>query len=1107
MLAAGAASLLGLELVDGAETRADGSANVVGVAPAVACVGRSVGTSRNLATEAEVGSFVETVVGLTADLVGAAEEVGGGGAPVAAVEGAELVAGEGGCAGGLGAAAVCRDNRDSVEVGRPGVTAVDSVDGWDTYQLSCGLTGGAANIYTIFGDSTTTLSAPAAYQEAAPFGSNIGGVNPAFVAVSASAAVDSWLTVGMTGGNSGALSSIGIDWDSWTADSALSADNGAVFWMVPDDGPAGTVVLAQITVTAGSTGSVTMGAQGRSASGGDWTDAGVTFNLGGGGGGGAPSIGGANCDATVTVVDSLDGWDTYQLGLALTNGASNIYTVFGDSTTTLTAPAAYQEAAPFGANVGGVSPAFVAVSASAGVDSWLSVGPSDGSAGGALSSIGIDWDSWTADSALSADNGAVFWMVPDNGPSGSAIVGQITIPAGTSGTVTMGAQGRSASGGDWTNQGITFNIGGGAAAPPPPSSIGGDNCDATVTVVDSLDGWNTYQLGLALTNGASNIYTVFGDSTTTLTAPAAYQEAAPFGANVGGVSPAFVAVSASAGVDSWLSVGPSDGSAGGALSSIGIDWDSWTADSALSADNGAVFWMVPDNGPSGSAIVGQITIPAGTSGTVTMGAQGRSASGDDWKNQGITFNIGGGGGGSAPSPPPSSTPVNPGDVAECPTDYAFAGPAFVDISTTGTQITDWAQNPDDGWFEIALPFTMPWYGLTEDVIHVGTNGYITFGTEHFAFGNSAPFPGTPAGPVDGVIGVYWADINPDPAANVAGAGVFYQAFGADSMVVQWHNVVYWTANADPTTNTFQATLFSSGGVILAYGAMNDATGTLSWSEESIGYESQDGASGVQISWDAVPESNTAYYIPPVCTFLTEPPAPPPEYLCDAEDMMVDWTGGFHAAGHAVFDGYGGTHDARTTSEAQVVIADPLNGCVGDETGDGQASPTGLANAAAMPGKIALIRRGVCFFTTKVVNAQNAGAIGAVIYNDDRPGTVVMSGPDVGITIPSVFIEGTDGDALNAAVTADSSTIVSIHCDAESRHLNVCDAEDMVLDWTGGFHVSGHAVFDGYGGVHNADDTANAQIVIADPLNGCVGDETGDGQASPTGLANAAAMPG
>ena len=123
-------------------------------------------------------------------------------------------------------------------------------------------------------------------------------------------------------------------------------------------------------------------------------------------------------------------------------------------------------------------------------------------------------------------------------------------------------------------------------------------------------------------------------------------------------------------------------------------------------------------------------------------------------------------------------------------------------------------------------------------------------------------------------------------------------------------------------------------------------------------------------------------------------------------MMLDWTGGFHASGHAVFDGYGGVHDSALTASTQMIVADPLNGCMGTDVNmDGRATVVGSADwvgnfaDGSMDGKIALIQRGACFFTSKVINAQNAGAIGVVIYNDHRPGTVTMSGPDVGITIP------------------------------------------------------------------------------------------------------------
>ena len=123
-------------------------------------------------------------------------------------------------------------------------------------------------------------------------------------------------------------------------------------------------------------------------------------------------------------------------------------------------------------------------------------------------------------------------------------------------------------------------------------------------------------------------------------------------------------------------------------------------------------------------------------------------------------------------------------------------------------------------------------------------------------------------------------------------------------------------------------------------------------------------------------------------------------------MMLDWTGGFHASGHAVFDGYDGVHDSALTASTQMIVADPLNGCMGTNVNmDGRATEVGSADwtgnfaDGSMDGKIALIQRGACFFTSKVINAQNAGAVGAVIYNNADTGEVTMSGPDVGITIP------------------------------------------------------------------------------------------------------------
>ena len=266
---------------------------------------------------------------------------------------------------------------------------------------------------------------------------------------------------------------------------------------------------------------------------------------------------------------------------------------------------------------------------------------------------------------------------------------------------------------------------------------------------------------------------------------------------------------------------------------------------------------------------------------------------------------------------------------------------WFDISTTGTAIGDleWT-NPgndngwpdDDGWVDVALPFSFMWFGMPEASVSVGTNGLITFGGPHLRNGASEPIPclnfcersqnyGSHAAHhsfgVDGVIAPLWSDINPcggtDGPANVCGGNggggtVYYQTY-ADALVVQWEQVRnyvapdpastqfpgcsdsanWWTslcpASQDPTSSTFQAILFDDGGVLFAYKeipvidpthwASQDASGGtgLSWSKVSIGYEDKSGSQGDQITYGLSPASGSSYYVPPVCTLQAEPVAP------------------------------------------------------------------------------------------------------------------------------------------------------------------------------------------------------------------------------------------
>ena len=90
-------------------------------------------------------------------------------------------------------------------VGKVDVYENNGLAGYTTYRLSLQLQRDAKNVYTIYGDTTSgsnhPMSFPPAYQVAAPFGANIGGVADQLIAVHADATYDSWLTVGVTGGN------------------------------------------------------------------------------------------------------------------------------------------------------------------------------------------------------------------------------------------------------------------------------------------------------------------------------------------------------------------------------------------------------------------------------------------------------------------------------------------------------------------------------------------------------------------------------------------------------------------------------------------------------------------------------------------------------------------------------------------------------------------------------------------------------------------------------------------------------------------------------------------------------------------------------------------
>ncbi len=84
--------------------------------------------------------------------------------------------------------------------------------------------------------------------------------------------------------------------------------------------------------------------------------------------------------------------------------------------------------------------------------------------------------------------------------------------------------------------------------------------------------------------------------------------------------------------------------------------------------------------------------------------------------------------------------------------------------------------------------------------------------------------------------------------------------------------------------------------------------------------------------------------------------------------------------------------------------------------DGSADPTlgcsSLINGSEIAGKIAVVDRGECFFTEKVKNAQNVGAVAVIVVNNQPTGLPPMGGDDDGsFTIPSAGISRADGELI------------------------------------------------------------------------------------------------
>jgi MYXO-CTERM domain-containing protein len=117
---------------------------------------------------------------------------------------------------------------------------------------------------------------------------------------------------------------------------------------------------------------------------------------------------------------------------------------------------------------------------------------------------------------------------------------------------------------------------------------------------------------------------------------------------------------------------------------------------------------------------------------------------------------------------------------------------------------------------------------------------------------------------------------------------------------------------------------------------------------------------------------------------------------------------------------------------------------------------GVTNGAAVKGKIALIARGTCPFTEKVLGAQTAGAVGVIITNN-ADGLLTMIGDAPTITIPSVVILQADGDKIRTQTVTVTGRLLE-----SSKPNRDGDLDGGIVAHEWGHYISNRLVGDGNG---------------------------------------------
>ena len=221
----------------------------------------------------------------------------------------------------------------------------------------------------------------------------------------------------------------------------------------------------------------------------------------------------------------------------------------------------------------------------------------------------------------------------------------------------------------------------------------------------------------------------------------------------------------------------------------------------------------------------------------------------------------------------------------------------------------------------------------------------------------------------GVVPLDLVNDNPVDYQDAAVANLFY-----------WNNIIHdvlYQYGFDEASGNFQENNYGRGGS----------------GSDSVNADAQDGSGTNNANFATPPDGSN----PRMQMFEWTPP--------NDSIVTVNSPGSIAGDYSAAAADFGAALDAiGITGDFELVDDGTANGS------EGCNALTGFTN-----GRVAVIDRGSCEFGTKVLNAENAGAIAAIVVNNQGDGVIVMGPGAQGnqVSISSVMIGQSDGDTIKA----------------------------------------------------------------------------------------------